>query len=246
MLIGRWSRARNAAASTSHMREVVAVPASRLPTTSMESRGGPSARATSRPDGDEMPRLSYESAPADPRRKQSDALDTARNWSHRWTMGLLARRPRAPWKPTAVQKAAALKLTRTWRGRVRTFADGSAELRMLVEGGLHRYRIDAEGNATVLERRPKTDAYRWHERLFKLGWWLGVAATAGFLLVVAIFRMRGMSHEDVPPWLTSVGRVTFAGAFAGGWIIAFGSSLLVRQIKSPPGERWKTIGGADY
>jgi hypothetical protein len=117
---------------------------------------------------------------------------------------------------------------------------------MLVEGGLHRYRIDAEGNATVLERRPKSDAYRWQERLFKLGWWLGVAATAGFLLVVAIFRMRGMSHEDVPPWLTSVGRVGFISAFVGGWIIAFGSSLLDRQIKSPTGERWKTIGGADY
>ena len=161
-------------------------------------------------------------------------------------MALLARKSRAPWKPTAVQKATALELTGKWPGRVRTFADGSAELRMLVEGGLHRYRIDAEGNTTLLERRPKTDAYRWQERLFNLGWWLGWAAFAALILVLAIFRVRGMSSEDVPPWLPHVGRVCFASAFAGGLIIAFGSSALDRQIKSPPGERCKKIGGADY
>ena len=73
-----------------------------------------------------------------------------------------------------------------------------------------------------------------------------MTATAALLLVLAIFRIGGMSSEDVPPWLTHVGRVGFLSAFAGGLVIAFGSSVFDRQIKSPPGERWKKIGGADY
>jgi hypothetical protein len=137
-----------------------------------------------------------------------------------------------PWDSTTAQEEAALRLAAPDGGYVRTYADGTAELRTHQRGGLRYYIIRQNGDTALVESGPASRRYVWADRL----------PAAGMLLAFGAFGLfaLGKSKEwAVPSWLGLIGFLLGLAMFAAG-------TAIIPRAAPPPAERWEFIGGPDH
>jgi hypothetical protein len=162
-------------------------------------------------------------------------LDTCASRDHNSLVGakwLQGRVGLEPWQPTAAQNAAAERLAAAESGYVRTFADGTAELRTHRRCGLLRYVIRADGEVALVESGPpRPRRYAWGQR----AGWLAVGLMLGaFVLAVALTRYRTADRYGASfGWMFLVG--------LGAWVAGRGLCSCP-QARPPAGERWERIG----
>jgi hypothetical protein len=147
-------------------------------------------------------------------------------------MQVFKRRTAEPWDATPAQEEAALRLSAPFGGHVRTFADGTAEFCTLERGGLRRYVIRQNGEATLVESRPAPPEYVSSQRLAPR---LMLLSFLAFGLIV----LGGEKEWAVLFWLGVIG---FFLGFAWLWRAA---GTMTPFATPPPGEHWEYIGGPE-
>ena len=145
-------------------------------------------------------------------------------------------RGESAWDPTTAQKQAAMGLTASEGGFVRSHVDGTVELRTIDAGALRRYFIRENGEAVLVESGAPLPGYAWSGRL----------GAAGMLACFAGTGLGIVGEEAGPDVLISVGIIAFViglGTFVAGTAI-WGKAF--KRAAPPPGEHWIRIGGPDH
>jgi hypothetical protein len=140
---------------------------------------------------------------------------------------------REPWSPTPAQERAALAFCdSSVGGRVRSLADGTAELRTVESGAFRRYLIDADGTATLIESRPRSRQYGWSIGLM----WSGLLCA--FVVPISLILTDNVglvSEEPDDFWAAMV--------LLAGLVLFVVGMALHPHGGTPPDERWTIIGG---
>jgi len=142
---------------------------------------------------------------------------------------------REPWNPNTAQERAALVLCdSSVGGQVRSHPDGTGELRTVERGAFRRYLINEDGTATLVESRPRSPAYGWSIALM----WSGLLCVfvVPFSLILAD-NVGLVSNEPDDFWAVMVLLAGLVGFVVGMALHPHG--------RTPPGERWTRIGGAE-
>lgn len=151
-------------------------------------------------------------------------------------MGWFERFRDKPWEPTSAQRQAAVALPGEHEGKfVRTYPDGTAEVRTRQGGELRRYLIERDGTASLVEATWVRDP-AWGERISGGGMLMAVVT-----FVVAAF-VTAASEGPLPWWTFALAAV----GWGGGLVLFIGGMGLVPTACPPKGELWKNICGADY
>jgi hypothetical protein len=137
-----------------------------------------------------------------------------------------------PWDPTPAQEEAALRLAKPDGGYVRTYPDGTAELRTHERGGLRRYIIREDGEALLVESAPESRRYAWG---YVAGWG-GLVWLAG-TLVLAFFLRRSPAWVQLS--LLIMFFLWFASIPAAWWLESCPDAR-------PVGERWTGLGFPEH
>jgi hypothetical protein len=146
------------------------------------------------------------------------------------TLSMVTRTHRQPWRPTDAQAATARSLAESDGAFARTHADGTAEVRTIERGALHRYIIDPDGFLELVEVAPQSPRYTRSSYVF------GVGLVVCFGSIIAGFAGEGINGlPSFPPEAVRV------GAILGFVVTVFGLATMPR-LAPPPGERWKHLG----
>jgi hypothetical protein len=148
-------------------------------------------------------------------------------------MGPFQRWNPAPWKPTAEQEQAAIRLSDPLIGaRGRSLIDGNVELRTLKQGEIRRYVIYPDGTTTLIESRAASTHYKRVE-LFRT-----VAGLFAIALIIWLIVAQAIDfHEELLGWV--------AGAIFVSFMSLFVTEIIMNREVEPPGEQWQRVGGSD-
>jgi hypothetical protein len=110
---------------------------------------------------------------------------------------------------------------------VRTHADGTAEVRTVEEGALHRYVVEPDGSVELVEIAPQSPRYAPGKFLLYAGFFIGIGSI--------IWGFAGEALRGLPALPASA---VLAGAVLGLAVAVLGLAIVPR-LSPPPGERWK-------
>ena len=144
-------------------------------------------------------------------------------------MSVWARFRRKSWDPTAAQREAALRLNGPDGGYVRTYADGTAELRTHERGGLRRYVIHADGEAVLVESKPGSRRYAWTPWVD----WPVLVSAVGLFVVMFVALATSTAWAKVP--ILTLFFLAFGGKCVSAW-------LHYSPEVRPKKENWMQIG----
>ena len=143
---------------------------------------------------------------------------------------------REPWNPTPAQEQAALALCdSSVGGQARSLPDSIAELRTVERGAFRRYLIAEGGTATLVEWGPRTRAYAWSIALMCLG--LSLVFVVPFVVLRLADNIGLTDSEPDDFWGVMV--------LGAGLVLFVAGMALHPRGRTPPGERWTLIGGAE-
>jgi hypothetical protein len=122
------------------------------------------------------------------------------------TLSMVTRTHRQPWRPTDAQAATARSLAESDGAFARTHADGTAEVRTIERGALHRYIIDPDGFLELVEVAPSRRDTR-EVRTYSASAWSCVSGASS----------RDSPARGLTPFPRCLRRLYVSARYSGSW-----------------------------